>query len=404
VKTLLVVSGGAEAAAVTRRAKELGFYTVVCDRDPEAPAFAFADSVLIADPFEPDEAGAAAERFSRKIRRIDGALSIAADAPLTFGGLVRRLGLTGLSEESARLFSDRLAMKQRLSSAGLAVPGFAAVETPQALARIAIGQGRNFTIRPVDGRDEAGVQRLSEARNTDHAFMHARAHSPTERVMAEQELDGARLAVQSVVTNGQSAILSVANRLFDCSERFAPFRVENGRDLPSALPVSALPEIATVMAQAAAILGVTDGPLQGDIVLREGKPVLADMRWGLAGGVFCTGQIPLATGIDVIGIAVRIALGETVPPEEMNAKHARFAVCRQIFAGPGRIVSIAGVDDARKLRGIAEVRVQAKPGDIVSVPDQAPIRAATILAGADSHDAALSTVVRALELLRIETA
>jgi len=48
-KTLLIISGGVEAADAARRAREMGYYVVVSDRDPEAPGFAHADSCLIAD-------------------------------------------------------------------------------------------------------------------------------------------------------------------------------------------------------------------------------------------------------------------------------------------------------------------------------------------------------------------
>ena len=34
-KTLLIISGGIEAADAARRAKEMGYYVVVSDRDPE---------------------------------------------------------------------------------------------------------------------------------------------------------------------------------------------------------------------------------------------------------------------------------------------------------------------------------------------------------------------------------
>ena len=62
-KTLLIISGGIEAADAARRAKEMGHTVVVSDRDPQAPGFAFADSCLIADVYGPVETAAAAERF-----------------------------------------------------------------------------------------------------------------------------------------------------------------------------------------------------------------------------------------------------------------------------------------------------------------------------------------------------
>src|ERR1700686_3265060 len=94
-KTLLIISGSVEGAEAAKRAKELGLYVIVSDRDPAAPGFAHADSILIADADGADETSAAAERFSRKIRHVDGAISMAASAPMTLASVVERLGLGG---------------------------------------------------------------------------------------------------------------------------------------------------------------------------------------------------------------------------------------------------------------------------------------------------------------------
>ncbi len=89
-KTLLIVSGGIEAADAAKRAKQMGLHVVVSDMDPDAPGFAFADSCLIADVHGANETAAAAERYSRKIRKIDGVL-VAADASLTATMVTERL-------------------------------------------------------------------------------------------------------------------------------------------------------------------------------------------------------------------------------------------------------------------------------------------------------------------------
>src|SRR3978361_1058664 len=90
-KTLLIVSGGIEAADAARRAKEMGHTVVLSDLDANARGFAFADSCLIADVYGPAETAAAAERYNRKIRKIDGRICVTADAPLTVATLAQRL-------------------------------------------------------------------------------------------------------------------------------------------------------------------------------------------------------------------------------------------------------------------------------------------------------------------------
>ena len=198
-KTILIVSGGIEAVDVARRAKDMGLYVVVSDRDLEAPGFAFCDSRLIADVYGADETAAAADRFSRKIRRIDGVICAAADAPLTVAAVCEKLRIAGISRESALLASDKLAMKERFRQAGVPVPWFAPVETPQALARIAVERGSDLVIKPGDSRGSRGVQRIASVRDLNQAFALAQSHSPTQRVMVEQFLSGPQVSTESII-------------------------------------------------------------------------------------------------------------------------------------------------------------------------------------------------------------
>jgi len=121
MKTLLVISGGVEAADVARRAREMGLNVVVSDRDPGAPGFAVAHHKLMADVYSAEDTARAAEEFHRTVRPIDGVICAAADAPLSAALVGERLGLSGITMESARLASDKLAMKERFAADRLRV-------------------------------------------------------------------------------------------------------------------------------------------------------------------------------------------------------------------------------------------------------------------------------------------
>ncbi len=235
-KTLLIVSGGIEAADAAKRAKEMGHYVVVSDRDPQAPGFAFADSCLIADVYGANETAAAAERYNRKIRKIDGVICVAADAPITAATVAQRLRLPGISIAAAELACDKLAMKRRFAECGVPVPWFAEIPTPQALQRVAIERGRDLVIKPVDSRGSRGVQRVAQVADLDKAFLFARSHSPSERVMVEQYLDGPQVSTESVIVDGRCFTPGFSDRNYEYLERYAPFFIENGGDLPSHLP------------------------------------------------------------------------------------------------------------------------------------------------------------------------
>jgi biotin carboxylase len=404
MKTVLIVSGGIEAADAARRAKELGYYVVVSDRDTEAPGFAFADSCLIADVYSPTETAAAAERYHRKIRKIDGVICVAADAPVTAATVCQRLGIRGLPLHAAEAACDKLSMKHRFLEAGVPIPWFAAVETPQALQRIAIERGNNLVIKPVDSRGSRGVQRIAHVADLTKAFMLAREHSPTDRVMVEEYLEGPQVSTESIVIDGKCFTPGFSDRNYEYLERYAPFFIENGGDLPSQLSDETQFKVRDVVAKAAKALGVIDGTVKGDIVVHNGQPYVIELAARLSGGFFCTREIPLNTGVDFLGAALKLAVGDKVSPDDLEPKHQTPVIQRYAFPKPGKVVRVTGADDARKVSGITDVIVTAKPGDIIPPAGDKRPSAAMVLATGSSRTAALQAANDALACLKIETA
>jgi biotin carboxylase len=402
-KTLLIISGGIEAVDAARRAKELGYYVVVSDRDPEAPGFAFADSCLIADVYGATETAAAAERFHRKIRKIDGVICVAADAPLTAATVAQRLHLPGISIPTAETACDKLAMKRCFQARGVAVPWFAEVNTPQDLQRFAIERGPDLVIKPIDSRGSRGVQRIARVSDLTKAFLLARSHSPSERVMVEQYLEGPQVSTESIVTSGRCFTPGFSDRNYEFLERYAPFFIENGGDLPSHLPAAVQDKVKDLVARAAAAIGVTDGTVKGDIVIHNSEPYVIELAARLSGGFFCTREIPLSTGVDFIGGAIKVALGESVSESELMPTQSKFVVQRYAFPKPGRVTAVGGVDTARGISGIADIVVTAKQGDVIPPAGDKRPSAAMVLATGDSRELALKAANDALACLKIET-
>lgn len=403
-KTLLIVSGGIEAADAVKRAKEMGLNVVVSDRDPEAPGFAFADSCLITDVYGASETTAAAERYNRKIRKIDGVICVGADAPVTVATVAAKLGLLGISIATAELACDKLAMKRRFSECGVPVPWFSEVQTVQALQRIAIERGNNLVIKPVDSRGSRGVQRIAQVQDLTKAFALARSHSPTQRVMVEEYLDGPQVSTESIVMEGRCFTPGFSDRNYEYLDTYAPFFIENGGDLPSHLPADIQEKVKAVVGRAAAALGVTNGTVKGDIVVHNGEPYVIELAARLSGGFFCTREIPLNTGVDFIGCAIRVALGEAVSADELTPKESTAVIQRYAFPKPGRVVSVTGAEDARRISGIADVIVTARPGDIIPPAGDKRPSAAMVLATGTSRETALDAAGKALACLRIQTA
>ncbi len=159
-----------------------------------------------------------------------------------------------------------------------------------------------------------------------------------------------------------------------------------------------------VVGRAAAALGIANGTVKGDIVVHKGEPYVIELAARLSGGFFCTREIPLNTGVDFVGAAIRIALGETVAPEELEPRHFTPVIQRYAFPKAGRVVAIEGAEEARQIGGVADVIVTARPGDVI--PDAGDKRpsAAMVLTVGSSREAALAAANDALACLKIVTA
>ena len=234
--------------------------------------------------------------------------------------------------------------------------------------------------------------------------MLAMSHSPTQRVMVEEYLDGPQVSTESVIVEGRCFTPGFSDRNYEYLERYAPFFIENGGDLPSHLPAETQEKVSAVVARAAAALGITNGTVKGDIVVHKGEPYVIELAARLSGGFFCTREIPLNTGVDFVGAAIKIALREPVSGDELAAKTFTPVIQRYAFPKPGRIVTVKGAEEARNITGVAELIVTAKPGDVIPPAGDKRPSAAMVLATGASRAEALTAANDALSLLEIETA
>lgn len=403
MKTILIVSGGVEAADAARRARDMGLNVVVSDRDPKAPGFAIANASLLADVYNPEETAQAAEKFHRETCPIDGVICVAADAPATAAMVAARLGLPGISLETARLASDKLAMKQCFRAKNVPVPWFSPVADFADLKRILAERGADLVIKPVDSRGSRGVQRLAQVADLEEAYNRARQWSPTGRVMVEAYLRGPQVSTESLVVDGVCYTPGFSDRNYELLERHAPFFIENGGDLPSHLPAAIQQKVRDVVAKAASALGVVNGTVKGDMLVHDGEAYVIELAARLSGGFFCTKEIPHNSGVDFVGLAIRIAMGEKPLPAEMQPTRNTAIVQRYFFPAPGKVVHAAGGDQARALPGILEAIVTARVGDVIPPAGDKRPTGAMIIATGDTPQHAKANANAALARIEIRT-
>ena len=151
-------------------------------------------------------------------------------------------------------------------------------------------------------------------------------------------------------------------------------------------------------------MGITNGVVKGDIVVDGGKPYVIELAARLSGGYFCTHEIPLNTGVDFVGQAIRLALGEKVRPDDLRPRFQRAVAQRYLFPRPGRVQCVSGVSKVKAQPNIALCDIRVAQGSVVKQIDCHPARAGVVIATGETRQAALATAVAAVDTIAVETA
>ena len=403
MKTLWIISGGTEAVLGIQRAKEMGLHVVVSDMNPEAPGFALADDCIIASTYDVEATVAAAEKYHRTVRPIDGVICIAADVPLTVASVATALGLPGISIETAKLASNKVAMKQCFAKFGIPIPWFSPVDSVAHLREIIAERGFSVVTKPVDSRGARGVLRLIPGVNLDWAFSYAQQFSPSSHVMVEEYLAGPQISTESVLLDGTGFTPGFIDRNYEYLERFAPYMIENGGQQPSVLSKEEQEAVARLAEQAGIAMGITTGIAKGDMILTSQGPKVIEIAARLSGGWMSTDQIPLATGVDLIGAAIQLALGEKVAAENLLPRYHQGVAIRYFFPTPGRIVAIKNADRFDNVPWVHRLGFFVGIGDIAEPVTNHTRRAGFVITTGETRDQAVERALQVVETIEIET-
>jgi biotin carboxylase len=400
-RTLWIVSGGAEAVPGIQRARAMGLHVVVSDMNPAAPGFQVADDAIVANTYDADGTVAAAVEYHQHTRPIDGVMCMAADVPLTVASVAAALSLPGISIESARLASDKLAMKQAFQRAGIPIPWFQPIGSIDELRGAAAERGFPLVLKPIDGRGARGVLRLTERTDLAWALAHARSQSRSGATMVEEYLAGPQISTEGLLVEGTGTTCGFIDRNYEHLETFAPYIVENGGEQPSALARPAQRQISTVAMNAGRAIGIRSGNVKGDMVWTDRGPYVIEIAARLSGGWMSTDQIPLGAGVDLIGCAIRLALGETVPVEDIRPRWHRGVAIRYFFPPPGRVASIDGAEAFAGVPWVHRLGFFVEPGEVVEPITDHTKRAGFVITTGATREEAVERAEAVVNAIRI---
>lgn len=309
-RTLLLLGAGPEQVEALRSARELGYRTVAFDNDADAAGRAFADSFVQVDL--KDET---ALRGEAELASPDGVFVHAAELAVEAARVAEWLGLPGLSVETAETATDKSLRIERLTSEGIATPGFDLLECEAPLGE---WQERfeeySFprVVKPTNQAGARGVELIATADDLRHYYATREAFD-SKQFVCEQFLEGVQLSTESVAVDGKVLHHAIALRHYDTTDCYRPFFIEDGHSLPFALTALQRSSVEAVIERCFAALGVTTGVLKGDLVLvGDSEVFVLEMAARTSGGRFADTVVPLGTGVQILYPLIELAMGDSL--------------------------------------------------------------------------------------------
>src|SRR5699024_7096564 len=109
-----------------------------------------------------------------------------------------KLGLPALSEESAFLTTNKLAMRKKLKEENFNVPEFSVIQNENDLTSL---NNFPYVVKPADSSGSRGVRMVNTAKEISSWLPESLRYSDSQQVIVESFIDGSEFSVESITHN-----------------------------------------------------------------------------------------------------------------------------------------------------------------------------------------------------------
>lgn len=358
MKKILMLGGSMQQVVAIKKAKEMGYYTIVCDYLEDNPGQNYADKFYLASTTDKE----LILKIAKK-EQIDGILCYASDpAAPTQAYVAEKMNLAGNPYKSVNIMTNKDLFREFLKKNNFATPkaiGFSSYE--EALKEI---DSFNFPIiiKPVDSSGSKGVSKLSNKKALKRKIEYALSFSRCKRFIIEEyvEMQGYQVAGDGFSVGGKLAFRLYGNDHFDKNSKniFVP--------VAASFPYIGEKEneIDKEVNRAFKLLKLKDNAYNFDIrVGKDGKVYLMELG-PRNGGNMIPQIIEYATGINMVEYSIKAAMGEDISDLKQVPSNGYYAYYAIHATEDGILKEIEYSDELKE--NILEEHLTKKIGDEVT--------------------------------------
>lgn len=380
-KRMLFLGGIMQQIPAIQKARELGYYVITVDYLPNNPGHKFADEYHNVSTTDLNAVLALAHEL-----KIEGIVAYASDpAAPTAAYVAEKMGLPGNPYESVKLLTEKDLFRDFLQKHGFTCPQAGGYTTYEAAFADIDRFKFPVMVKPVDSSGSKGVVKIYDKFELRAAVEEALSYSRGKRFIVEEFIvkKGYQVSGDGFSVDGKLVFTSYGNELY--SGKGTREYVALGEFWPSLLTPEQKAKVDAELQKLITALGMRTCAYNIEVILDNDDNVYILELGPRNGGSYIPQLIQYATGVDMVGITLKAAMGDPLPPLGMVPTTGVWSNYMIYSTKSGKFKGLKFDSDFEK-NNLLEVHCTAKPGDEIHAYQNTSHSLGTILFKARSVD------------------
>lgn len=397
MKKLMVLAAGLLQIPVIKKAREMGYYVIAADDDPNAPGMALADKAIVPSGLMNEEKMVTIA----KEERIDGVIHPCSEVAMNVMGQINdELGLCGISKEIAIKATNKHLMREAFERYGAPSPkSILTKDEEDAWSTFCHEFDANAIIKPSRNSGSRGIAKVVKGISKEEfvsLYRRALNESRDHQVLIEQFIEGPEFSVEVIVWQGEPHVLAITDK----KTTEAPYFVELGHNQPSLFSEDVQQNLKNGAIAGCKALGLTNCAAHCELKVQNGKAYLMEIGARMGGDFISTELTRLSSGIDMVAATIDVVLGVKPNLNPMEDKHG--VAIRYFTPKPGVVKAIEN-QAALKRSDVYDAEIYVKPGDEVREVKSSLDRSGHVIVTAATPQKAIDMAERLITDVKIIT-
>ena len=382
-KKVMVLSGMPSQIPIINKLHEMGCLVYDVNLLEDSPAFKIADYSAVMNILDKE----ACLKYA-KDNKIDAIMSEQCDiATTTIAYVASELGLPGIGNDMARLYTNKYAMREFGIANGIPTPEYKICYSKREAIDFFVKLGKKMIIKPLDSNSSRGVYTIETIEDLEEHFDTTLANSLREKaVLCERYITGTEFTVDGLVTRKGHVCLAISEKHhYPHNDNIADelfFSHKNDR-----FDYDLLRETNNRFVN---LSGLKFGLTHAEYKYEDGKYYLIEIGARGGGNFISSTIVPIMSGVDNYDYIVKKYLNiEFDDAVEVNPDLIDRCCVLKFFDTPnkgGIVKDIKGLDFIKNNSNIIDFKLNFEIGDCIEPAKDDAARIGYYIAYADSKN------------------